>query len=236
MMYGEPFFWKAWGDFYETVKTGNPGFDRVHGESFFDYLGQHPNDAAIFNAAMTNGSRLDVPAMLNAYDFSGFAKIVDVGGGHGALLRAILERYPTVKGVLCDLPSVVAEANEIKRSGAAARCELVDADMFESVPAGGDAYILKRIIHDWGDTEATRILQNCRRAMTTTGKLLVADNVLKPPNQPDPAKLMDLNMLVLLTGRERTEEEFRELYDSAGFRLTRIVPAIRLSIVEGIPV
>lgn len=236
VMYGEPFFWRAWGDLYETVRTGIPGFERVHGERFFDHLAQHPSDAAIFNAGMTSASSLDLPAILNAYDFSGFAKIVDVGGGHGALLRGILERCPTAAGVLCDLPSVVADANEIAGSSVATRCELVGTDMFQSVASGGDAYVLKRVIHDWNDADALRILQSCRRAIASNGRLLLMENVVKPPNQPDPAKLMDLNMLVLLTGRERTEDEFRELYARAGFRLTRVVPATRLSIVEGVPV
>jgi SAM-dependent methyltransferase len=235
VMYGEPFVWKAWGDLYQTIKTGRPGFDQAHGESFFDYLGRHPADAAVFNAAMTSATSVDVPNILGAYDFSGFAKIVDVAGGHGALLRAILERCPKAKGVLCDLPSVVAGASAIKGSSVEARCELVGADMFQSVPAGGDAYVLKRIIHDWSDAEAARILQSCRRAIAPGGKLLVIDAVVKPPNQPDPAKLMDLNMLVLLTGRERTDDEFRDLYALAGFELTRIVPTPRVSIVEGVP-
>lgn len=235
VMYGEPFFWRAWGDLYETVKTGKPGFEHVHGSTFFDYLAQHPDDAAIFNAGMTSASSVDLAAILDVYDFSVFDRIVDVAGGHGALLRGILERCPGVSGVLCDLPAVVAGADEVRHSGVADRCELVGSDMFQSVAPGGDAYILKRILHDWSDTESTRILRSCRRAMAPNGKLLVIEFVVKPPNQPDVAKLMDLNMLVLLTGLERTEEEFRELYAGAGFRLTRVVPAGRLSIIEGVP-
>jgi hypothetical protein len=142
---------------------------------------------------------------------------------------------PNVTGVLCDLPSVVAGASEIRRSSVANRCELAGADIFQSVPCGGDAYILKRILHDWSDAESTRILQNCRQGIAANGKLLVIEFVVKPPNEPDVAKLMDLNMLVLLTGLERTEEEFRELYASAGFRLTGVAPAWRLSIIEGVP-
>jgi hypothetical protein len=236
IMYGEPFFWQAWGNLYETIKTGKPGFDHAHGSRFFDYLVQHAEDAAIFNEGMTSAARFDVPAILNAYDFSSFSKIVDVAGGHGALLRGILEKSPDATGVLCDLPSVAAGANEIRQSGVSTRCEVIGADMFQSVPAGGDAYILKRILHDWNDAESVRILQSCRQAINTSGKLLVMEFVVKPPNEPDAAKMMDLNMLILLTGQERTVEDFRRLYTAAGFRLTRVIPAQRLSIIEGVAV
>jgi hypothetical protein len=234
VMYGEPFFWRSWGSFYETVKTGTPAFDQAHGAPLFDHLARHPADAAVFNAAMVSVSNLDLPAILEAYDFSSFAKIVDVGGGHGMMLRSILERYPGCRGILCDLPPVIAGAATIRESPAAARCELVGADFFQWVPAGGDAYLLKRVLHDWEDDQALRILQNCRRAMAAAGKVLVMDAVVKPSNEPDPAKWMDLNMLTLLPGRERTAAEFDELYARAGFRLTRIVPALRVSIVEGV--
>ena len=234
MMYGSPFCWRAWGDLYETVKRGGPAFDRVHGESFFDHFGHDADDAAIFNAAMTSLSTVDLPVVLDAYDFSGFAKIVDIGGGHGALLRGILERCPNATGVLADVPSVLA-TSALAGSVVGGRCEAVATDMFASVPAGGDAYVLKRILHDWSDAESSRILRNCRRAIAPHGKLLVMDAVVMPSNRPDPAKWMDLNMMVLLTGRERTEREFAELYASAGFRLTRVIPAGRLSIVEGAP-
>jgi hypothetical protein len=232
---GEPFFWHAWGDLYETVRTGRPAFDRVHGEAFFDYLARRPPDAAIFDAAMTSLSSVDVPAILEAYDFSGCTRIVDVAGGQGALLQGILERYPKAEGVLCDQPAVLDGAVALRESAVATRCSFAAADIFESVPAGGDTYVLKRILHDWSDAEATRILRNCRRAIPANGRLLVMDAVLEPPNRPDPAKWMDLNMLVLLMGRERTPEEFRELYRGAGFTLTRVVPAGRVSIVEGVP-
>jgi hypothetical protein len=234
-MYGEHFFWDAWGALHDTVKSGEPAFERVHGERFFDYLGHHTNEAAVFNDGMTSASKFDLLAILDAYDFSPFKRIVDVAGGHGALLRGILERCPHATGVLCDLPSVIAGATAITESRVASRAELVEADMFQSVPSGGDAYILKRILHDWSDADATRILRSCRRAIASTGKLLVIDCVLNPPNEPDPGKLMDLNMLVLLRGRERTEVEFRELLAAAGFTLTRIVPAGRVAVVEGVP-
>jgi O-methyltransferase domain/Dimerisation domain len=234
VMYGEPFIWMAWGDLYRTVKTDKPAFELVFGQPFFEYLARHPVEGAIFNAGMAGFSSIDVPAILNAYDFSGLARIVDVAGGQGAVLRGILERYPDSRVVLCDLPSVIEGATELKRSDLTTRCEIVAADFFESVPAGGDAYILKRILHDWNDDEAIRILKNCRRAIAEGGKLLVMEQVVKPSNQPDLAKWMDLNMLTLLTGHERTEAEFGDLFAKAGFKLTRVIPAMRLSIVEGV--
>lgn len=235
VMYGEPFFWRSWGDLYETVRFGTSGFERVHGGPFFAYLAGRPVEAAVFNAGMTSASSVDLPAILSAYDFSSFARIVDVGGGHGALLRGILERYPNTTGVLCDLPSVVSGASELKQSGVGTRYELAAADIFQSVPPGGDAYILKRVLHDWSDAEAVQLLKNVRRAIVAGGKVLVMEAVVQPSNQPDLAKWMDLNMLALFTGRERTEEEFGALYTKAGFRLTRVVPATSLSIVEGVP-
>jgi hypothetical protein len=162
IMMGSPFMWRPWGEFHDAVVTGRRAFDQRHGESFFEYLGRRPQDAAVFNAAMTSGMSGELAAILTAYNFSGCNRIVDVGGGHGTFLRGVLERYPHVTGVLCDVPPVVAEASA--RLGATpARCEFVGVDMFQSVPAGGDAYILRSIIHDWSDAEDTQILRNCRR-------------------------------------------------------------------------
>jgi len=173
---------------------------------------------------------------VDAYDFSGFTRVVDAGGGQGSLLRAILERHPHVTGVLADLPAVVADAYDLRASAVAARCEIVGGDMFHSIPAGGDAYILKWGLHCWADAEAGQILRVCRRAMSEEGRLVLMELVVQPPNRPDPAKTFDLEMLVMQTGRERTAEEFGELLAAAGFRLTRVIPAGRLAIIEGIPV
>jgi O-methyltransferase domain/Dimerisation domain len=236
ILMGEPIIWRAWGAFDEVILTGEPAFERVFGEPFFDYCEGRPDEAAVFNAGMTSLSGAHLAGILAAYDFTGFTKIVDVAGGHGALLRGILERYPKATGVLCDLPSVLANADEVKGSSVATACELVGADMFQALPAGGDAYLLKMIVHDWNDAEAIQILRNCRKAIATSGKILVCDAVLKASNEPDPAKWADLNMLVFVTGRERTEEEFRGLYAAAGFYLSRIIPAGGLSIMEGVPV
>lgn len=236
VMYGEPFFWRSWGELYETIRSGTTGFDRVHGQSFFDFFAEHPVEAAVFDAGMTSASRIDLPSILGAYDFSGFTRIIDVGGGNGALLRGILEHHSTATGVLCDLPSVLSRASELHHAEVAARCELAAADFFQVVPPDGDAYILKRVLHDWGDAEAVRLLTNVRRAIVADGKVLVIEAVVQASNQPDPAKWMDLNMLAVLHGRERTAAEFGLLYAKAGFRLTRVVPAGGLSIIEGVPV
>ena len=230
-----PLPWRAWTELHASIMTGSPAFDRVYGESFFEYLERRPEEAAEFSAAMTSSSTRNLPTILAAYDFSDCTRIVDVGGGHGTLLRGILERYPQATGVLFDRPSVVAEVSGLRTSGVADRCEVVDGDMFQAVPAGGDAYILRLIIHDWSDPEAIQILRNCRQAVAPHGKLLIVDFVLKPSNQPDFGKWLDLNMLVLLPGRERTEAEFRELLAVAGFELSRIIPAGVASIVEGVP-
>ena len=235
ILMGEPMVWRAWGAFEAAIMTGEPAFDHVFGEPFFAYLERRPAEAHRFHAAMTSLSGSELPAILAAYDFSGCRRIVDVGGGQGALLRGILERHPHARGVLFDLPSVVAEADDARAASVAGRCEIVGGDMFHAVPAGGDAYLLKMIVHDWADAEAIRILRNCREAIADDGRLLVCDTVVKPSNGPDPAKWADLNMLTLVTGRERTEDEFRELYAAAGFRLTRAVPAGDHTILEGVP-
>lgn len=231
LLLGAPLIWRPWGELYETVMTGQPAFDRVYGESFFGYLEHSPDDAAVFNAAMSSDIGRN-SVILDAYDFSDVANIIDVGGCQGGLLQSILERYPRARGVLFDLPFVVADAREFKDSEVANRCELVGGDMFHSVPAGGDAYLLKRIIHDWSDGEAIQILRNCRAAMGNQGKVLLVEQIVQPSEM---SPVSDLMMLVLVTGRERTEDEFRALYAAAGFKLTEVTPAGGYSVIEGVP-
>ncbi len=233
---GAPLVWRPWGELCGGIQTGTPAFDDVYGESFFAYLGRRPEQAALFDAAMTSISSGNLPAILAAYDFSGLTKIIDIGGGRGTLLQGILEQYPQASGVLFDLLPVVTEAHPIKASSVAARCSFVGGDMFRAVPPDGDAYILKSILHDWSDAEALQILRNCRQVIAEQGKLLVVELLLAPSNQPDFTKWLDLNMLVLLSGRERSEAEFRELYAIAGFRLTRIIPLGARAIIEGVPI
>jgi hypothetical protein len=222
LMLGAHFVWRPVGDLYESVRTGSPGFRRLYGERFFEWAKTHPEDGAIFNAAMTSGSARRFPALLAAYDFTQFERIVDVGGGHGALLAGILCACPKMLGVLFDLLNVVAGAERLRIAGFAERCEIVGGDFFESVPAGGDAYILSRVIHDLDDAAGLKILANCRRAIQPAGRLLLIEGLSKPPNEPDPNKFLDV-WFVGGGGCERTDIEYRALLRSGGFELVRVV-------------
>lgn len=185
---------------------------------------------------MTGLSGSAAAAVVTAYDFSGISKLVDVGGGHGLLLTSVLEKYPQMKGMLFDAQSVIEGAKElIGKPSVASRCEAVGGDFFKSVPAGGDGYIMKHIIHDWNDEGALTILHNCREAMTENGKLLVVEMVIPKGNNPSPGKFLDLEMLLFLHSYERTEEEYRSLFEHAGFTLTRVIPTPSpYSVIEGV--
>jgi hypothetical protein len=223
------FLWRPLGELYESVRTGQPAFPRIFGADFFNYLAVHPEDAALFDTVMTEGTAFTTPALLNAYDFSGFARLVDVGGGQGALLRDILSQAPALRGVLFDLPQVVAGASSVLTGETAARCEIVGGSFFDSVPAGADAYLLARIIHDWRDEDAARILRNVHRAMRPDSVLLLVEALADSFTRP--AGLMELLMLVL-GGCERTEAEFRALLATSGLSVTRIIPTELSSVIE----
>jgi len=223
LMLGAHFVWRPLGDLYESVRTGTPGFRRLYGERFFEWTKTHPEDGAVFNAAMTSGSVETLPALLEAFDFSRFERIVDVGGGHGALLAGLLAANRNVRGVLYDLPNVVAGADALRAPNIVGRWEIVGGDFFESVPAGGDAYVLSRVIHDWDDDAALKILKNCRRGIRPDGSLLLVEGISKPPNEPDPNKFLDV-WFIGGGGCERTEAEYRELLRRGGFALERVVP------------
>jgi hypothetical protein len=234
MMMGARFFWEPIGRLDESIRTGQTAFERVYAQPFFRHLADHPEDAAVFNAAMSSMPSYNAD-IVAAYDFSPFRRIVDVGGGQGALLAAILEANPQARGVLHDLPSVVAGASALRSDGGAGRCDIVGGDFFDGVPEGGDAYLLKGVIHDWPDARAMTILKNCRRAIRSGGTLILVDNVLTGSDDPGRA-LMDLLMMVLTGGRERTEAEFRSLLGKAGFALTRVIPTRGHSILESRPI
>jgi O-methyltransferase domain/Dimerisation domain len=225
----------AWGDLLESVRTGQTAFDRLYGQPIFDYLGEHPEQAQVFDAAMTSIHGRETQAMLDAYDLSGVHVLADVGGGNGSNLIGILGRYPEMRGVLFDLPHVVVRAvANLEQAGLSGLCEVVGGDFFASIPVEADAYFLRHILHDWDDERAGLILRNLRTSMPQGARLLVVEHVLPPGDEPSFGKLLDLNMLLLPGGVERTEDEFRRLYEAAGFRLTRIVTAQGdLSVVEG---
>jgi hypothetical protein len=235
---GLPLHRDPWTDLYETIQTGESAFDRVHGTKHFDYLAEHPEDAVVSEAAMTSLSTTLTVSILQAYDFTHFGTVVDVGGGRGNLLAAILAANPHLQGVLFDKSTVVVGAEEVISSAQVAdRCKVVSGDFFDSVPEGGDAYLLSNIIHNWDDDHAVQILDRCRAAMANTGCVLLAELVLPEGAAPSMAKLADLGMLIMTSGgRERTEAEHRTLCDRARLRLTRIVPSTGpFSLIEAVP-
>ncbi len=203
----------------------------------WEYRARAPEAGAIFDRAMTGLSRGVTDAVLGAYDFARFACVVDVGGGQGALLAAILTKHPSMRGVLFDQPQVVAGAEQVLRdAGVADRCQVVGGDFFEAVPDGGDAYVLKSILHDWEDEQARAIVRTCRRAVGPNGKLLVIEREISPPNEGPRAKFLDLQMMVGAGGRERTHEEWAALFAAGGFRLERVTPTEAwVSVIEGVP-
>ena len=227
----------AWRDLMQSVKTGEIAFDHVFGMDIWAFFQKNAENARIFNDSMSGMTAATNEAILSRYDFSGIRKIVDVGGGHGGLITHILQKHPDMKGVLFDAPSVIEGAKaRIQDAGLSDRCEAQGGDFFQSVPAGGDAYILKWIIHDWNDERATTILRNCRNAITSDGRLLLVDVVIPSNREPHFGKFIDLNMLVMTGGLERTEDEFRKLLDASGFRLARVINTESpISIVEAEP-
>ena len=237
LLYGEEWLWQAYGRMLYSVQTGQPAFDYTHGEPLFDYLHHHPAAAALFNEAMSGYSAQEAAAILAAYDFSGVSMVVDLGGGHGALVTALLQAYPHLSGIVFDQAAVVEGARRrLADAGVGARASCVAGDFFAAVPSGGDVYVLKSVLHDWDDAAALRILRSCRRAMGQQARLLVIERVVPPRNTPAEAKLFDINMLVVAGGQERTEREYDALFQAAGFKLTRIIPTRSpLSLIEGVP-
>jgi O-methyltransferase domain/Dimerisation domain len=230
----DPFHFAVYADAMYSLQTGRPAIEKTFGMPVFEYFPKHPDESEVFNNAMTMFSGMVIPAVLEVYDFSGIGTLVDVAGGHGRVLTSILEKYPDINGVLFDLEHVLAGARTLIDSRhLAGRCRTIAGDFFKGVPDGADAYIMKHIIHDWDDQRATVILKNIRAAMNRGGRLILLESVVAAGSQPDFAKLIDLEMLLLPGGRERTEQEFRDLLSAAGFTLTRIVPTKSpLSVIE----
>ena len=236
IMGGREWHARGWSYLEHCVRTGDQALDKIYGIPVFEFLTQHPEEGRIFHDAMTALSMTDSPAVAAAYDFDGIHSIVDVGGGHGLLLATILAKNPQMKGTLYEVPHVVEGCRNGPLKPVMDRCTLASGDMFSSVPAGSDAYIMKHIIHDWPDDLCIKILAACRKGVNPGGKLLVVDNVIQPGNDFAPGKFLDLQMLIFPGGRERTEKQFRDLFAAAGWKLTRIIPtAAADSIVEGVP-
>lgn len=234
IMMGEEFC-QAWGKLLHSVQTGEPGFNHRYGMPFFEYMTRYPERHAIYDSAMTAVHGPETEPMLEAYDFSPFRTVVDIGGGNGLTLAAILKRHPSLQGILFDLPAVVERAKtNLAAAGVSDRCRIQGGDFFSAVPPGADAYVLRHIIHDWQDREAIAILRGCREAANPGGKVLVVETVIPPGNEPSFGKWLDL-MMLLVDGRERTQEEYRRLFSEAGLSLKRIIPtAAGVSVIEGI--
>jgi spermidine synthase len=225
----------AWERVLHSVETGAIAFDHVYGVSKWQYMAEHSDEARIFDAAMSSFSSAVAAAVVAAYDFSSSATVVDIGGGDGTLLAAILKANPSLRGVVADLPHVAEGAQRrLEAEGLADRCEVAAGSFFESAPVG-DTYVLKFIIHDWDDQQSAAILRNCRSAMAANGRVLLVEAVIQPGTATSFSKYVDLNMLVMTGGRERTEAEYRALLDSAGLRLTRIIPTCtEMSVLEAV--
>ena len=237
IMGGREWHGRGWSHLEYCVRTGKQALEQIYGAPIFEYLKQNPAEGQIFNDAMTQYSMIDSPAVADAYNFDGIRSIVDVAGGHGLLLATILKRNTNMKGTLYEMPHVLEGARNGPLKPVMERCTFASGDMFSSVPAGADAYIMKHIIHDWPDDRCVQILKACRKSVNPGGKLLVVDNVIHPGNDFSPGKFLDLQMLIFPSGCERTEKQFRALLAAADWQLSRIIPtAAAESIVEAVPV
>ena len=237
IMLGTEWQWRNWAELMHCVVSGGTAHKKLFGMGSFELFAQDKELGAIFNRAMTSLSSAVAPAIADAYDFSRVGQIVELAGGHGLLLAAMLKKNPQMRGVLFDLPSVIAGAGELLASeGVGDRVELVSGDFFRSVPSGADLYTMKHIIHDWDDEKCIRILTNIRSAMSPDGRVLTIEMVVPEGNEPSPSKILDIEMLVMEGGKERTADEYKALYRSANLELTRIIPTQSpLSLIEAKP-
>jgi hypothetical protein len=237
MLYGEEWLWQAYGRMHHSIQTGQPAFEDVHGEPLFDFLMARPDAAAVFNSGMSSFSHQEAEAILAAYDFSATSRVVDVGGGDGTMLLAMLRRHAALSGMVLELPAVAAEAErKLASAGLGGRSVCISGDFFESVPAGADVYLVKNVIHDWRDPQAMLILHNCRRAMRPDSRLLLAERIIPAGGGAAEAKLFDISMMVVAGGEERTEREHRGILAAAGLEMTRVIPTqSSLSLIEAVP-
>jgi len=228
----------GWDGIDHAVRTGEPGFNKVVGKPVFEFIAAHPSLGPITDAGMTAIHGYETAAMLDAYDFSGVRVLADIGGGNGSLISAALQRYPKMRGILFDLGHVAGRAKEnLKKSGLADRCQVLEGSFFETVPSGADAYLFRHIIHDWTDEQCVQILGHCRKVIPKDGKLLLVECVVPAGNDPSISKDFDMTMMTFPGGIERTEAEFRALYEASGFKLTSVTPTNSMvSVIEGKPV
>jgi hypothetical protein len=236
LMLGEEHY-HAWGNLYQSVKTGEPAFNHPYKMGLFQYFAQNRSAGELFNAAMADLTELLSFSVVLAYDFSKFSFVVDVGGGRGGLINAILMTCQKLRGVLFDTADVIEDATKV-RSGVrlVERCGAIAGDFFKSVPRGADAYLLKNVLHDWDGQHCIKILKNCRNAMANNGRVLLVETVLRADGADSFDMLQDLNMLVISGGRERSEAEYRALLEVTGLKLTKIFPTILpLSVIEAVP-
>jgi hypothetical protein len=220
---GTPGQWGSWGNLLQSIKSGESAVGFTYGTDAWTYRRDHPEEQAIFDSAMTGNSRSEAHAVLDAYDFSRFGCVVDVGGGQGVLLKTILLACPATRGILFDQPQVTASADQTLAE-LAERCQIVAGSFFDTVPQNGDVYIMKVILHDWEDARSTEILRTCRRAMSPTATLILIERVVGLPNEMPESKFSDLNMMVQYGAMERTRQEFDELLKSGGFEITEVRP------------
>ena len=231
--------WPVWGALLNTIKTEKPGFEHTFGMEIFEYFAQNEKVGSRFDRLMGKVSAAVSASIISAYDFSPVKAFVDIGGGNGTLAAAILQANPHLRGFIFDLPDVIERTiPHLMTTQMADRCEAIGGDFFTSVPAGGDIYLMKWIIHDWPDDRCVRILRNCQGVMAKGAKLLVVDMVMPAQATPStPAVMYDLHMMVMPNGIERTKAEFRNLFTSGGFKLTQVIPTESgMSIIQGMPV
>ena len=235
---GSDFIYRPFGEILHVARTGETGRSKALGMDGWEYLRQHPEMARLFDDAMTDMSALAAPAIASAYDFLQWGSVMDVGGGNGVLLAAILHAHQQLRGVLGDQQHVLDRAKEpgFVAGEVETRCTMQVCDLFSNIPSGCRAYLMKSVIHDWNDEDSARILRNCRNAVPKDGALLLVEHVLPEDDTPSRGKFIDVTMMIVTGGRERTVPEYRSLLSAAGFRLTKVVPTSSgFSVIEAVP-
>jgi hypothetical protein len=237
MMLGDEWTMRAYEHFTDCLRTGQNGVSKAYGQHLFDVLAERPEQSDTFQAAMTSSSTIEGTAVIGAYDFSGTKRLADLGGGHGTLLASILRRYPLMQGVLFDRAEIIAGVAKDQFAGCEGRITIEGGSFFERVPDGCDAYIMKHIIHDWDDEHCRTTLKLMRDKLPTDGRVLICEMVVTDEPGHTPAKILDIMMLVTtMGGKERTKDEFAELFASSGLRLNRIVPTEGpICVIEAVP-